>query len=99
MAASRSRPPLNGDSGTAHQSVERRPVSPFRGDLDLCELLRIVEGNADRNIVERLAEQVQQELRVALSSAEQISSLGGEPTIKLHPAGGPNQTQEMLRSA
>jgi bacterioferritin (cytochrome b1) len=59
---------------------------------------KMVEGNADRNIVERLAEQVQQELRLALSAAEQISSLGGEPTIKLHPVGGPNQTEEMLRS-
>ena len=47
---------------------------------------KIVEGNADRNIVERLAEQVQQELRLALA-AEQISSLGGKPTIKLHPVG------------
>ena len=51
---------------------------------------KMVEGNADRNIVERLAEQAQQELRLALSAAEQISSLGGEPTIKLHPVGGPN---------
>ena len=59
---------------------------------------KMVEGNADRNIVERLAEQVQQELRLALSAAEQISSLGGEPTIRLHRVGGPNQTEEMLRS-
>ena len=59
---------------------------------------KIVEGNADRNMVERLAAQAQQELRLVLSAAEQISSLGGEPTIKLHPVGGPDQTEEMLRS-
>ncbi len=57
---------------------------------------KAVNGNADRNVATRLANQLHKEPS-ALNTADQIRSLGGVPEINPYAAQGSDSTEEMLR--